>query len=189
MFYPVIDTRSRLPSFSLLGRIGSPVLLRVSRSSAFQRVSPEPALCRGGRSCFKLTCFLPFFPEIGPASVMVGNLVSGKRIAQASGRDLGQIEDNDQARKVRGGRGSSPSPVPAHCSRRHRQPAQRPPLNLGVLPSRSCTHVHTVSPQRRAWWGCRVAGHCRGSRGWEETRAHELRPEARSVLASWGARS
>lgn len=43
--------------------------------------------------------------EIGPASVMVGNLVSGKRIAQASGRDLGQIEDNDQARKVcvRGG--------------------------------------------------------------------------------------
>ncbi|KAA0704650.1 Disco-interacting protein 2 -like protein C [Triplophysa tibetana] len=35
-------------------------------------------------------------PEIGPASVMVGNLVSGKRIAQASGRDLGQIEDNDQ---------------------------------------------------------------------------------------------
>uniref|UniRef100_A0A8D0AQM1 Disco interacting C n=1 Tax=Sander lucioperca TaxID=283035 RepID=A0A8D0AQM1_SANLU len=44
-------------------------------------------------------------PEIGPASVMVGNLVSGKRIAQASGRDLAQIEDNDQARKVcvRGG--------------------------------------------------------------------------------------
>lgn len=39
--------------------------------------------------------------EIGPASVMVGNLVSGKRIAQASGRDLGQIEDNDQARKVK----------------------------------------------------------------------------------------
>ncbi|XP_075338785.1 disco-interacting protein 2 homolog C isoform X3 [Odontesthes bonariensis] len=38
-------------------------------------------------------------PEIGPASVMVGNLVSGKRIAQASGRDLTQIEDNDQARK------------------------------------------------------------------------------------------
>ncbi|XP_033960805.1 disco-interacting protein 2 homolog C-like [Pseudochaenichthys georgianus] len=38
-------------------------------------------------------------PEIGPASVMVGNLVSGKRIAQASGRDLVQIEDNDQARK------------------------------------------------------------------------------------------
>lgn len=29
--------------------------------------------------------------------------MSGKRIAQASGRDLGQIEDNDQARKVRDG--------------------------------------------------------------------------------------
>lgn len=43
---------------------------------------------------------LPPRPEIGPASVMVGNLVSGKRIAQASGRDLSQIEDNDQARKV-----------------------------------------------------------------------------------------
>ncbi|GLD54492.1 disco-interacting protein 2 homolog C-like isoform X2 [Lates japonicus] len=36
-------------------------------------------------------------PEIGPASVMVGNLVSGKRIAQASGRDLGQTDDNDQS--------------------------------------------------------------------------------------------
>uniref|UniRef100_A0A3B4WQ97 Disco-interacting protein 2 homolog C-like n=1 Tax=Seriola lalandi dorsalis TaxID=1841481 RepID=A0A3B4WQ97_SERLL len=38
-------------------------------------------------------------PEIGPASVMVGNLVSGKRIAQASGRDLGQTDDNDQVRE------------------------------------------------------------------------------------------
>uniref|UniRef100_A0A7N8Y265 Disco-interacting protein 2 homolog C-like n=1 Tax=Mastacembelus armatus TaxID=205130 RepID=A0A7N8Y265_9TELE len=33
-------------------------------------------------------------PEIGPASVMVGNLVSGKRIAQASGRDLGKLRPN-----------------------------------------------------------------------------------------------
>ncbi|GAA6099832.1 disco-interacting protein 2 homolog C isoform X1 [Tachysurus ichikawai] len=33
--------------------------------------------------------------EVGPASVMVGNLVAGKRMAQASGRDLSQ-EDNDQ---------------------------------------------------------------------------------------------
>uniref|UniRef100_A0AAX7TD74 DMAP1-binding domain-containing protein n=1 Tax=Astatotilapia calliptera TaxID=8154 RepID=A0AAX7TD74_ASTCA len=39
-------------------------------------------------------------PEIGPASVMVGNLVSGKRIAQASGRDLGQTDDNDQVRQT-----------------------------------------------------------------------------------------
>uniref|UniRef100_A0A8C0JFF5 Disco interacting B n=1 Tax=Chelonoidis abingdonii TaxID=106734 RepID=A0A8C0JFF5_CHEAB len=38
-------------------------------------------------------------PGVGPASVMVGNLVAGKRIAQAAGRDLGQIEDNDLVRK------------------------------------------------------------------------------------------
>ncbi|MEQ2186196.1 hypothetical protein GOODEAATRI_026231 [Goodea atripinnis] len=36
----------------------------------------------------------------GPASVMVGNLVAGKRIAQAVGRDLGMIEDQDLVRKV-----------------------------------------------------------------------------------------
>ncbi|XP_023806984.1 disco-interacting protein 2 homolog A isoform X3 [Oryzias latipes] len=35
-------------------------------------------------------------PEVGPASMIVGNLVAGKRIAQACGRDLGQVEDNDQ---------------------------------------------------------------------------------------------
>lgn len=32
--------------------------------------------------------------------MIVGNLVAGKRIAQASGRDVAQLEDNDQARKV-----------------------------------------------------------------------------------------
>lgn len=32
---------------------------------------------------------------------MVGNLVAGKRIAQAAGRDLGLIEDQDLVRKVR----------------------------------------------------------------------------------------
>lgn len=37
---------------------------------------------------------------VGPASIMVGNLVAGKRIAQASGRDLGMIEDQDLVRKV-----------------------------------------------------------------------------------------
>uniref|UniRef100_A0A8C1K9V8 Disco-interacting protein 2 homolog Cb n=1 Tax=Cyprinus carpio TaxID=7962 RepID=A0A8C1K9V8_CYPCA len=35
-------------------------------------------------------------PEVGPASVMVGNLVAGKRMAQASGRDLSHMEDNEQ---------------------------------------------------------------------------------------------
>uniref|UniRef100_A0A8C9LGQ0 Disco interacting protein 2 homolog A n=1 Tax=Pavo cristatus TaxID=9049 RepID=A0A8C9LGQ0_PAVCR len=39
-------------------------------------------------------------PDVGPASMIVGNLVAGKRIAQASGRDVTQLEDNDQARKV-----------------------------------------------------------------------------------------
>nr|KAF6394465.1 disco interacting protein 2-like protein A [Rousettus aegyptiacus] len=38
-------------------------------------------------------------PEVGPASMVLGNLVSGKRIAQASGRELAHLEDSDQARK------------------------------------------------------------------------------------------
>ncbi|XP_023601740.1 disco-interacting protein 2 homolog A isoform X7 [Myotis lucifugus] len=38
-------------------------------------------------------------PEVGPASMIVGNLVAGKRIAQASGRELAHLEDSDQARK------------------------------------------------------------------------------------------
>ncbi|XP_051780981.1 disco-interacting protein 2 homolog B-A isoform X2 [Erpetoichthys calabaricus] len=36
---------------------------------------------------------------VGPASIMVGNLVAGKRIAQASGRDLGLSEDQDLVKK------------------------------------------------------------------------------------------
>ncbi|XP_028848627.1 disco-interacting protein 2 homolog B-A isoform X7 [Denticeps clupeoides] len=36
---------------------------------------------------------------VGPASIMVGNLVAGKRIAQAAGRELGLIEDQDLVRK------------------------------------------------------------------------------------------
>ncbi|XP_026803087.1 disco-interacting protein 2 homolog A isoform X2 [Pangasianodon hypophthalmus] len=35
-------------------------------------------------------------PEVGPASMIVGNLVAGKRIAQACGRDVTQLEDHDQ---------------------------------------------------------------------------------------------
>ncbi|XP_057400864.1 disco-interacting protein 2 homolog A isoform X1 [Balaenoptera acutorostrata] len=38
-------------------------------------------------------------PEVGPASMIVGNLVAGRRIAQASGRELCHLEDSDQARK------------------------------------------------------------------------------------------
>uniref|UniRef100_A0A667ZBN9 Disco-interacting protein 2 homolog Ba n=1 Tax=Myripristis murdjan TaxID=586833 RepID=A0A667ZBN9_9TELE len=37
---------------------------------------------------------------VGPASIMVGNLVAGKRIAQAAGRELGVVEDQDLIRKV-----------------------------------------------------------------------------------------
>lgn len=53
---------------------------------------------------FHSSLFPPFFfalvVGVGPASVMVGNLVAGKRIAQAAGRDLGMIEDQDLVRKV-----------------------------------------------------------------------------------------
>nr|XP_050050187.1 disco-interacting protein 2-like isoform X4 [Dermacentor andersoni] len=39
-------------------------------------------------------------PEVGPASVMVGNMVQGVRLAVAQGRDIGIIdEDSDTARK------------------------------------------------------------------------------------------
>lgn len=47
-----------------------------------------------------ISCGCSLSTGVGPASVMVGNLVAGKRIAQASGRDLGQIEDNDLVKKV-----------------------------------------------------------------------------------------
>lgn len=43
---------------------------------------------------------LPYAVGVGPASVVLGNLVAGKRIAQAAGRDLGMIEDQDLVRKV-----------------------------------------------------------------------------------------
>ncbi|CAF98605.1 unnamed protein product, partial [Tetraodon nigroviridis] len=61
-------------------------------AAAAQGAPPRPPLTSSSSSSSSSS-------EIGPASVMVGNLVSGKRIAQASGRDLGQMEDNDQARK------------------------------------------------------------------------------------------
>uniref|UniRef100_A0A8C4GHL0 Disco-interacting protein 2 homolog Ba n=1 Tax=Dicentrarchus labrax TaxID=13489 RepID=A0A8C4GHL0_DICLA len=38
--------------------------------------------------------------DVGPASMLVGNLVAGKRIAQATGRELGVVEDQDLIRKV-----------------------------------------------------------------------------------------
>lgn len=38
--------------------------------------------------------------EVGPASMIVGNLVAGKRIAQACGRDVSQLEDHDQVKST-----------------------------------------------------------------------------------------
>ena len=39
-----------------------------------------------------------FFTDVGPASVMVGNLVQGNRLAMAQGRDLGLVDDEDMRR-------------------------------------------------------------------------------------------
>lgn len=47
-----------------------------------------------------LPSLLTYAVGVGPASVVLGNLVAGKRIAQAAGRDLGMIEDQDLVRKV-----------------------------------------------------------------------------------------
>lgn len=59
------------------------------------------------------------FIEVGPASMIVGNLVAGKRIAQASGRELAHLEDSDQARKVLGSswgaEGCVASKTPCRC--------------------------------------------------------------------------
>lgn len=91
------------------------------KARSFQKFSESKVFTKEGGQVLGNFSFvssrlcLCFFPEIGPASVMVGNLVSGKRIAQASGRDLGQIEDNDQARKVGTGSPTLPDP-PRPCS-------------------------------------------------------------------------
>ena len=41
--------------------------------------------------------------DVGPASVIVGNLVQGNRLASAQGRDIGMSwdEDNDDSKKVK----------------------------------------------------------------------------------------
>ncbi|XP_011495834.1 PREDICTED: disco-interacting protein 2 homolog A [Ceratosolen solmsi marchali] len=41
-----------------------------------------------------------YVPDVGPASVMVGNIVQGNRLASAQGRDMGVLdEDSDNAKK------------------------------------------------------------------------------------------
>jgi hypothetical protein len=41
-----------------------------------------------------------FVSDVGPASVIVGNLVQGNRLASAQGRDMGFNDDSDATRKV-----------------------------------------------------------------------------------------
>lgn len=50
--------------------------------------------------CFYHDTDLVSSVDVGPASMLVGNLVAGKRIAQAIGRELGVVEDQDLIRKV-----------------------------------------------------------------------------------------
>lgn len=49
--------------------------------------------------------------------MIVGNLVAGKRIAQASGRELSHLEDSEQARKVRGLEGRVKRSLGSHQAR------------------------------------------------------------------------
>uniref|UniRef100_A0A3Q4N4K0 Disco interacting C n=1 Tax=Neolamprologus brichardi TaxID=32507 RepID=A0A3Q4N4K0_NEOBR len=106
-------------------------------------------------------------PEIGPASVMVGNLVSGKRIAQASGRDLGQIEDNDQARKVcvRGGSAGflvSPHTSSLTCVQLHKRAEKIAAMLAERGHLQDGDHVALVYPPGIdlivAFYGCLYAG-------------------------------
>lgn len=39
-------------------------------------------------------------PDVGPASVMVGNLVQGNRLASAQGRELGLMDNDDGMRRA-----------------------------------------------------------------------------------------
>lgn len=55
-------------------------------------------ICAAG--VIALICLLICSVDVGPASMLVGNLVAGKRIAQATGRELGVVEDQDLIRKV-----------------------------------------------------------------------------------------
>uniref|UniRef100_A0A7N8WMG8 Disco-interacting protein 2 homolog C-like n=1 Tax=Mastacembelus armatus TaxID=205130 RepID=A0A7N8WMG8_9TELE len=96
-------------------------------------------------------------PEIGPASVMVGNLVSGKRIAQASGRDLGQTDDNDQRENAIGAVSSSLT-----CLQLHKRAERVAALLIERGGLQEGDHVALVYPPGidliAAFYGCLYAG-------------------------------
>ncbi|KTG19117.1 hypothetical protein cypCar_00021052, partial [Cyprinus carpio] len=91
-------------------------------------------------------------PEVGPASVMVGNLVAGKRMAQASGRDLSHMEDNEQ-----GAIGSSLT-----CLQLHKRAEKIATLLYERGQLRDGDHVALVYPPGldliAAFYGCLYAG-------------------------------
>uniref|UniRef100_A0A4W6G403 Disco interacting protein 2 homolog C n=1 Tax=Lates calcarifer TaxID=8187 RepID=A0A4W6G403_LATCA len=96
-------------------------------------------------------------PEIGPASVMVGNLVSGKRIAQASGRDLGQTDDNDQDKMI-----NCSSSVSLTCLQLHKRAERVAALLMERGGLQEGDHVALVYPPGidliAAFYGCLYAG-------------------------------
>ena len=110
------EVKSSTPRYMPFGKFLSLVLLgfeRFSSSLTINLVAGFLSVCMLVKSemyshmavlypepCLLIQGFRPCFLEVGPASMIVGNLVAGKRIAQASGRELAHLEDSDQARKV-----------------------------------------------------------------------------------------
>uniref|UniRef100_A0A8C9Y2F4 Disco interacting A n=1 Tax=Sander lucioperca TaxID=283035 RepID=A0A8C9Y2F4_SANLU len=102
-------------------------------------------------------------PEVGPASMIVGNLVAGKRIAQACGRDVAQLEDNDQARKVDSllhFTHSSPAHIRSSCLQLHKRAERVATALMGRL--NTGDHVALVYPPGidliATFYGCLYAG-------------------------------
>ena len=49
----------------------------------------------------RMVMYFRFSTEPGPAQTMVGNLVKGARMAFAVGREIGEKDESDLAKKVR----------------------------------------------------------------------------------------
>uniref|UniRef100_A0A8C2KV77 Disco-interacting protein 2 homolog Cb n=1 Tax=Cyprinus carpio TaxID=7962 RepID=A0A8C2KV77_CYPCA len=93
-------------------------------------------------------------PEVGPASVMVGNLVAGKRMAQASGRDLSHMEENDVLERL--------SLHSLTCLQLHKRAEKIATLLYERGQLRDGDHVALVYPPGldliAAFYGCLYAG-------------------------------